>query len=63
MDIKEKNYKTRAGHPVRILCTDRDHKLYPVVALITMDGEQVVAVYRSDGKYCNREQDKYDLRE
>lgn len=48
-----KKYRTRDGRDVRILCVDRDHARYPVVAMI---GDWVSAL-TFDGK-ANHERDE-----
>ena len=44
----DKQYRTRDGHPVRVLCVDRQSDAFPVVALI---GDNVIATYTADGRY------------
>lgn len=51
-----KKYKTRGGHPVRILCTDRksENVNYSVVALLpTHDGNETCAYYTVYGSYLS----------
>ena len=53
---------TRAGTPVRILCTDK-RDITPIVALITDEiGREYMAEYNVLGRYCNCEVDtSFDL--
>jgi len=44
---------TRDGRSVRIICTDRNHKELPIVALVLIDGEERVCSYMEDGKYLS----------
>lgn len=51
---------TRDGNSVRIICTDRDYKEYPIVALVQICGEERVCGYTEDGVYlgdieCSRD--------
>lgn len=46
-----KKYRTESGLAVRILYTNRKDTAYPVVALVSDDGDsEVVMVYQSNGK-------------
>ena len=42
---------TRDGRKVRIICTDREGSMYPIVALITDDGIglEILVTYTKDG--------------
>lgn len=42
---------TRDGRRVRIVCTNRNHKEHPIVALVLIDGEERVCSYMEDGMY------------
>ena len=49
-----KKYQTRDGHPVRILCTDRDERnsgscLFPVVGLVEHGGERELMCWTNTG--------------
>jgi hypothetical protein len=45
-------YKTKTGKPVRILCVDRKHSTYPVVALVSEDsGVEATKAYTAEGFY------------
>lgn len=44
---------TRDGRAVRIVCTDRNHKEHPIVALVLIDGEERVCSYTEDGMYLS----------
>jgi len=47
-------YRTRNGESVRILCLDRNHSKYPVIAMVGTKGE--VHCYTSEGViYINKE--------
>lgn len=47
----DKQYKTRDGKPVRILCTDRRNFEYTVIALIpNEDGTERAATYTEKGE-------------
>lgn len=43
--------QTRDGKPARIICYDSHHEHYPIVALITEDGEESPSMYCIDGRY------------
>lgn len=61
IDISKK-YRTSAGSPVRILCTDRPGS-YPVVALVYYhDTDTTVEAYTREGKfYSHSESSTLDL--
>lgn len=46
-------YQTKTGKPVRILCVDRKHSTYHVVALVSEDGgeKECYTAYTADGFY------------
>ena len=47
-----KKYRNRDGKEVRILCVDRNHPLFPVVALVQhSEQDQHVSSFTSDGRY------------
>lgn len=47
-----KPIQTRAGHPVRILCTDRkDNDGYPVVGLVLEGGQEHLKSWTAEGAY------------
>ena len=45
-----KKYKTGAGEPMRILCVDGAHPIYPVIA---QDSRGYPVSFTSEGKYCS----------
>lgn len=47
--IKANQVETKGGHPVRILCTDRAHAVYPVVGLVRMGDQEKLHTWKSDG--------------
>lgn len=59
-----KKYKTRDGHPVRILCVDCIGKnfAFPVIALVkNTEGEEHIEQYMPDGHYHKNHEDDLDL--
>lgn len=42
---------TRDGRSVRIICTDRNYKEHPILALVQICGEEIVCGYKEDGVY------------
>lgn len=49
----KKEYKTRSGNQVRILCTDRPGN-YPVVALVYYhDGDTSIGAFTMEGRFYN----------
>lgn len=52
-----KQYKTRDGREVRVLCVDREHCLYTVVALVS----NVVVTYTADGHQFSGQDSAVDL--
>ena len=52
---------TRDGRSVRIICTDRNYKEFPIVALAQICGEERVCCYTEDGVYLNDTQCSRDL--
>lgn len=42
---------TRDGRKVRIICFDRKHSEYPIVALVTDNNKEDCVVYDIDGKF------------
>lgn len=59
----DKQYKTRDGRSVRILCVDRNDSEFPVVALVSgSKGGQGVISYPSNGKYGEEDEtSSFDL--
>ena len=57
-----KTYVTRDGRKVRIVCTDRESKMFPVVGLVKTDAAEMPVLYTTDGKMTvsGREND-YDI--
>ncbi len=54
-----REYQTRDGRPVRVLCVDYDHPLgFPVVALTKNRKSEMLGVYRADG---TRDEESADL--
>lgn len=51
MISKYKEYKTRNGKKVRIICYDRKASSFPIVALVG-DNENQINLYTKDGTYC-----------
>jgi hypothetical protein len=48
----DKKYKTRDGRDVRVLCVDRTHPRYPVIALIfDTDGVEEYSAFSSTGGF------------
>jgi hypothetical protein len=47
----KKQYKTRNGHPVRILCTNRKTHIFTVVGLIYINNIEVSLAWTLNGKY------------
>lgn len=45
-----KRYRTRVGHPVRILCTDRVDDEYPIVGLFRHDSVEKLICWTNEGK-------------
>lgn len=52
---------TRDGHAARIICTDRNYKEYPIVALVQICGEERVCGYTEDGVYLGDIESSRDL--
>lgn len=53
---------TRDGKPVRIICYDRKHTEYPIVALVDNGEFEMNIVYTADGKFHNNpKKSEYDL--
>ena len=48
---KGANVKTRDGHEVRIICTDKEDPYFPIVALVKLaDGSESTQFYTSNGR-------------
>ncbi|UCV26767.1 hypothetical protein [Ferribacterium limneticum] len=61
IDINKK-YRTRDGHPVRILCCDKLGDCFPVVALISYPkGHEETNLYTLNGRYNSVGTDQRDL--
>lgn len=57
-----KPVQTRDGHEARIICTDRKHKDYPVIALITeKDRKETLKSFTLDGRYLEDTKRPNDL--
>lgn len=59
-----KKYKTRYGHPVRILCVDHkdvNEQAYSVVALVITEAGEEVQVYSKTGQYFIDDYSALDL--
>lgn len=56
-----KPVQTRDGKPVRILCTDRRHLDCHVVALVLVDGNELVRSFYPDGRYLGGGANDNDL--
>lgn len=52
---------TRDGDIVRIVCTDRNYKEYPIVALVLISGMERMCGYTEDGMYLSDRQSSRDL--
>ena len=57
----KKQYKTRCGYPVRILCVDRVGGNYPVVGLVMIRGAETEESWTLDGRFSTLSRDEYDL--
>ena len=51
---------TRDGRSARIICTDRLGK-WPIVALISNNGEEIICSFTTDGEKYAQEMEKSDL--
>lgn len=53
---------TRDGRKVRIICFDRKHSEYPIVALVTNHNKEDCVAYASNGKFiCGGNDKQSDL--
>lgn len=52
---------TRDGNSVRIICTDRNYKEYPIVALAQIYGMERMCGYTEDGMYLSGTPTSMDL--
>lgn len=62
--IESGEYKveTRNGSPARVICWDRKHEEYPLVALISGGKFEDCEIYTINGKfYCDQEEHRLDL--
>jgi len=58
----DKKYRTGDGSDVRILCTDKKHPVYTVVALIKAENIDILETFTSEGKcFKNKSPSSYDL--
>ena len=57
----DKLYKTREGRSVRILCTDRQDPMFPVVALVTTRSGEGVFCYDNYGEFDDEDISEFDL--
>lgn len=57
----QKNVITRAGLPVRIICTDKKGLYHPVIALVEQNNEEVPHMYYENGKYLFLMESDIDL--
>ncbi len=46
-----KPVQTRDGRKARIVCMNADNSRYPIVALVTLDGQEYPYTYTACGKY------------
>jgi hypothetical protein len=46
-----KPVQTRKGHKARIICTDRKHSHFPVIALVQISDDEATETYTIDGKW------------
>ena len=60
IDINKK-YKTRDGCDVRILCTDKVSKKFPVVALVRLAEYEEVRTYTKEGSHLSNYESESDL--
>ena len=57
----DKQYTTRDGRPVRVLCVDAKGD-FPVVAVVDNEGSQEPEMFTQDGfYYSGKDQSSYDL--
>lgn len=63
LKLAKKGYPvcTRNGNPARIVCSDRKIALYPIVALIEIDGTEYLKIFGPDGRNDRKEFTDYDL--
>lgn len=57
----ERKIVTYDGSDVRVICTNRLDKDYPVVALVRKKNVETLESYTKDGKYINNKINNYDL--
>ena len=58
----DKEYRTRDGREVRVLCVDRKHAVYTVIGLITLnDGNEFLETFTRDGRNDTRVEHAADL--
>ena len=51
---------TRDGSPVRIICFDKKHSVYPIIALITCSNEELETTYTNEGHYYSNGEESYN---
>lgn len=56
-----KPVQTRDGRKARIICTDANHTMYPVVGLITTEGIESPYSFALNGQYDTREELSIDI--
>lgn len=57
-----KPVQTRDGRPARIICTDRQHAFYSIIALVQADeGYEEICAFAHDGRYASISEDQIDL--
>lgn len=56
-----KPVQTRDGRKARIICTDANHIMYPIVVLITTDGLESPYSFAINGQYDAKEESSKDL--
>lgn len=63
IDINKKYRTKEYGYNVRIICTDAvsEGGLYPVVALVRINGNDVVTRYTENGSYLHSNGSRHDL--
>lgn len=52
---------TRDGKPARIVCYDKKNSIYPLVALVFNENQEVTLHYTENGAYYNNEETLSDL--
>lgn len=52
---------TRDGHPVRIICTDKENAYYPVIALVKILYCEIIIECTANGEYEQNNETKWDI--